>query len=141
MGFIVFNNDICFVNNPTIFPNNAWIVYEDGTDTFASAQSWSTQLGCTSDDWLITPPIDLTSATGTIELNWRDNLLKERACRVSQKVTKSCYRQLELMHLRTSRPLVFSIAQEVKNTYAQTDPLTYQVLSGQTIYLLSHDII
>ena len=132
MGFTVVNNDICFVNNPTIFPNNSWVVYEDGTDTFASAQSWSTQLGCTSDDWLITPAIDLTSATGTIELNWRAQSFEGGASGFPESY------EVLLSTTGVNAPAdftttLFSIAQEEDLWTSRSVDLSSFV--GQTVYL------
>lgn len=45
----------------------AWVTNDDGTDTFATSNSWYTPAG-QADDWLVSPPVVLT--TGDI-LSWR----------------------------------------------------------------------
>ena len=131
-GFTVVNNDACQDNNPTTFTNNSWVVNTDGTDTFAAAQSWSNPAGCTSDDWLITPAIDLTSATGTIELNWRAQSFEGAAGQFPES-----YEVL----LSTTGPnapadfttTLFSIAEEADDwTSRSVDLAAY---SGATIYV------
>jgi len=71
-AFTVLNEDACTINNPTIFPNESWTVIDDvgAQGLVAQAQSW-TNNGCAVDDWMITPAIDLSSATGLTELNWK----------------------------------------------------------------------
>ena len=71
-AFTVLNEDACTINNLNIFPNESWTVIDDGGNQglVAQAQSW-TNNGCAVDDWMITPAIDLSSATGLTELKWR----------------------------------------------------------------------
>lgn len=69
--FTVLNEDACTVNAPTVFTNGSFIVLEDDDQgNVARAQSWVTVTTCTTDDWLITPAIDLTSANSTVKLDW-----------------------------------------------------------------------
>lgn len=72
-NFTVLNEDACTVNNPNTFTNGSWIVSDDqgAQGLIAAAQSWSNPAGCTSDDWLITGVIDLTSATALTDLTWK----------------------------------------------------------------------
>ena len=105
----VVNNDACQVNNATIFPNNSWVVYEDGADTFAAAiLVKSSRLA--ADDWLITPAIDLSAATGSIALNWKAQSFEGSASGFP-KVMKYCYLPLERYPADFTTTL-FSIAQE-----------------------------
>ncbi len=71
--FTVYNEDNCTLNNAASFPNGAWIVSDNGDaqGQFAAAQSWTNPAGCTVDDWLITPAIDLSGATANTSLNWK----------------------------------------------------------------------
>ncbi|MGB1017982.1 MAG: choice-of-anchor J domain-containing protein [Chitinophagales bacterium] len=71
-GFTILNEDACTPNAPTVYTNSAWITLDDGAPqgNCAKAQSWSTPVGCTVDDWLITPVINLTGAVSTTMLNW-----------------------------------------------------------------------
>lgn len=131
-GFTVVNNDACQVNNATIFPNNSWVVYEDGTDTFAAAQSWSNPAGCTADDWLITPAIDLSAATGSIALNWRAQSFEGGASGFpeSYEVLLSTTGANAPADFTTT---LFSIAQEEDEwTSRSVDLAAY---AGQTIYV------
>ena len=131
-GFTVVNNDACISNATTAFPNNSWVVSTDGTDTFAAAQSWSNPAGCTSDDWLITPVIDLTSATGAVKLNWRAQSFEGAAGEFPES-----YEVL----LSTTGPnapaafttTLFSIAQETDAWTSRTVDLA--AYAGQTIYI------
>ena len=71
--FTVLNEDNCSVNSPAAFPNEAWMVSDNGDaqGQFAAAQSWTNPAACTVDDWLITPAIDLTGASANTSLNWK----------------------------------------------------------------------
>lgn len=71
-AFTIYNQDACTVNNPATFTNGAWVVGDDGDaqGQFASAQSWTVP-SCTVNDWLITPAIDLSSATAITNLTWK----------------------------------------------------------------------
>lgn len=71
-AFTVLNEDACTIESPAIFPNESWTVIDDGgaQGLVAQAQSW-TNNGCAVDDWMITPAIDLSTATGLTELNWK----------------------------------------------------------------------
>lgn len=71
-GFTILNEDACTPNAPTVYTNSAWITLDDGAPqgNCAKAQSWSTPVGCTVDDWLITPAINLTGAVATTTLSW-----------------------------------------------------------------------
>ena len=131
-GFTVVNNDACQVNNATIFPNNSWVVWEDGTDTFAGAQSWSNPAGCTADDWLITPAIDLSAATGSVALNWRAQSFEGGASGFpeSYEVLLSTTGANAPADFTTT---LFSIAQEEDEwTSRSVDLAAY---AGQTIYV------
>lgn len=71
--FTVLNEDNCTVNSPAAFPNEAWMVSDNGDaqGQFAAAQSWTNPAACTVDDWLITPAIDLTGASANTSLKWK----------------------------------------------------------------------
>jgi hypothetical protein len=71
--FTILNEDACTVNSPTLFSNEAWIVSEggDAQGQFAAAQSWTNPAACTVDDWLISPAIDLSSASANTSLKWK----------------------------------------------------------------------
>lgn len=72
-NFTVLNEDACTVNTPAAFPNESWIVSDNGDaqGQFAAAQSWTNPAGCTVDDWLITSAIDLSAATANTNLRWK----------------------------------------------------------------------
>ncbi len=72
-NFTVLNEDACTVNNPTAFPNESWMVSDNGDaqGQFAAAQSWTNPAACTVDDWLITSAIDLSTATANTSLKWK----------------------------------------------------------------------
>lgn len=72
-NFTVLNEDACTVNTPTAFPNESWMVSDNGDaqGQFAAAQSWTNPAACTVDDWLITQVIDLTPATALTNLSWK----------------------------------------------------------------------
>ena len=62
-GWTVINNDGLIPNTNVAQFTDAWIIAEDfdnGADTVAMSTSWYTPAG-TSDDWLITPAINLTA--------------------------------------------------------------------------------
>lgn len=71
VGMTVYNEDACTVNNSATFPNEAWMVLDNGDaqGQFAGAQSWTVPT-CQVDDWLVTPAIDLTTATANTDLSW-----------------------------------------------------------------------
>ena len=66
------------------------------------AQSWSNPAGCTADDWLITPAIDLSAATGSVVLGPGELNLLRVVLLVFQRVMKFYYLLLERMHQQTS---------------------------------------
>jgi hypothetical protein len=72
-NFTVLNEDACTVNTPTGFPNESWMVSDNGDaqGQFAAAQSWTNPAACTVDDWLITSAIDLSTATANTSLKWK----------------------------------------------------------------------
>ncbi|HAB90655.1 MAG TPA: hypothetical protein DCF84_08975 [Bacteroidetes bacterium] len=126
------NNDACNRNAAATFPNNSWVVNTDGTDTFAAAQSWSNPAGCTSDDWLITPAINLSAATGSIALNWRAQSFEGAAGEFpeSYEVLLSTTGANAPADFTTT---LFSIAQEADDwTSRSVDLAAY---AGQTIYV------
>lgn len=68
--FTVLNEDACSVNQPAFFSNESFMVRDDDTQgNVAVSMSWTVP-SCTVDDWLITPAIDLTSASATTKLSW-----------------------------------------------------------------------
>jgi hypothetical protein len=71
-GFTVYNEDNCNVNNPALFTNGAWVVVDTDAPQglAAGAQSW-TNPPCQVDDWLITPAINLTTASTDVQLRWK----------------------------------------------------------------------
>ncbi len=68
--FTILNEDTCSVNQPTLFTNQSFVVTNDADQgNVATAQSWTVP-SCQVDDWLITPAIDLTPASGIVRLDW-----------------------------------------------------------------------
>lgn len=70
-GFVLVNNDGKTPASAVSYVNNAWVVRDESssnTNKVAVSTSWYTPAGA-SDDWLITPPITITT----------NNLLKWRA--------------------------------------------------------------
>ena len=72
-NFTILNQDACTVNSPTAFPNESWMVSDNGDaqGQFAAAQSWTNPAGCTVNDWLITQAINLTPASANTSLTWK----------------------------------------------------------------------
>ena len=69
----ILNQDLCLINSPTFYTNASFMIRTDDVGSqglAAAAQSWTVP-PCQVDDWLITPQIDLSTATAVTDLSWK----------------------------------------------------------------------